>query len=329
MPGNVAIVSASPSEASMFDMKRPMRCVAFEPDYSKRNTKQFVCGGMAGNLILHEKGWLGAKETILHSGEGPIWATRWHDSFIAWANDEGVRIYDTRSSQRIALITRPENSPRADLYKCSLYWQDNNTLLIAWADYIKVAVIKEREKQRHLAGVPGVGSATQVYVEISAIFQVDCMISGITPFQQSYIIIAYPAEDAYTNEMTNDPDQQKRREGQRPEMRVISADGEELSSDVLSFHDYARYQSGDYAIAPAPSEDIFYVISPKDIIVVKPRDEADHIAWLIERKQYAEALRAVESSGMKGLGNFDVVEIGTKYLQHLVEEGQLFHSEST
>lgn len=64
-----------------------MRCVALEPNYGKRTTHQFVSGGMAGNLILHEKGWLGNKQETLHSGEGPIWAVKWRGNLIAWAND--------------------------------------------------------------------------------------------------------------------------------------------------------------------------------------------------------------------------------------------------
>jgi hypothetical protein len=42
---------------------------------------------MAGNLIMQEKGWLGYKEQIIHSGEGPIWAIEWRGDLIAWAND--------------------------------------------------------------------------------------------------------------------------------------------------------------------------------------------------------------------------------------------------
>jgi hypothetical protein len=42
---------------------------------------------MAGNLVMHEKGWLGHKQMVLHSGEGPIWQVRWRDRLIAWAND--------------------------------------------------------------------------------------------------------------------------------------------------------------------------------------------------------------------------------------------------
>jgi vacuolar protein sorting-associated protein 41 len=86
-PGQVVIYSLSTPEVYSFDKKRPMRTVALEPSFAKRSTRAFVCGGMAGNLIMHEKGWLGHKETLLHSGEGPIWQARWRGHLIAWAND--------------------------------------------------------------------------------------------------------------------------------------------------------------------------------------------------------------------------------------------------
>lgn len=85
--GQVVIYSLSTPEVYSFDKKRPMRTVTLEPNFAKRGSRAFVCGGMAGDLILHEKGWLGHKETILHSGEGPIWQARWRGRLIAWAND--------------------------------------------------------------------------------------------------------------------------------------------------------------------------------------------------------------------------------------------------
>ncbi|ORY90935.1 hypothetical protein BCR35DRAFT_275010 [Leucosporidium creatinivorum] len=324
MDGKVAIQSlTNASEAYIFDLRRPMRCVALEPNFGKRSTRQFVSGGMAGNLILHEKGWLGHKEVTLHSGEGPIWATEWRGTLIAWANDAGVRIYDTSSSQRITYISRAEDSPRADLFKCTLHWQNDNTLLIAWADYIKVAVVKEREGKR---GQLGVGlHQTELYVEVTAVFQVDCMISGIAPHGDSYLILAYMTEDLYDNEATENRDEQRRKAGSRPELRIISKDGEELSSDAISLRNYDRFQCRDYSLCPAPTDDSFYVISPQDIVVAKPRDEADHIAWLIEQRMYEDALIALEHSGLSGSGaasNFDVTEVGKKYLEFLVDDGQ-------
>lgn len=81
------IHSLSTTESYAFDMKRPMRTVAMEPNFAKKGTRSFVSGGMSGDLVLREKGWLGHKEVVLHSGEGPVWQVRWRGRLIAWAND--------------------------------------------------------------------------------------------------------------------------------------------------------------------------------------------------------------------------------------------------
>lgn len=85
--GRVVIHSTNSPEIYAFDLKRPVRAVALEPNFGKKSTRAFVCGGMAGTLVMHEKGWLGHKEHVVHSGEGPIWAIEWRGNFIAWAND--------------------------------------------------------------------------------------------------------------------------------------------------------------------------------------------------------------------------------------------------
>ena len=85
--GQVVIYSLNTPEVYRFDQKRPMRTIALEPNFAKRSGRAFVCGGLSGNLTMHEKGWLGHKETLLDSGEGPIWQVRWRGQLIAWAND--------------------------------------------------------------------------------------------------------------------------------------------------------------------------------------------------------------------------------------------------
>lgn len=87
LSGRVVIRSLTSTERYAFDYKRPMHAVALEPGFAKKASRTFVCGGMAGNLIMQEKGWLGYKEQIIHSGEGPIWAIEWRGDLIAWAND--------------------------------------------------------------------------------------------------------------------------------------------------------------------------------------------------------------------------------------------------
>ncbi|KDQ63963.1 hypothetical protein JAAARDRAFT_27634 [Jaapia argillacea MUCL 33604] len=380
MDGQVVVHSLSTPEVYTLDMKRPMRTIAMEPNFAKQASRSFVCGGMAGQLVLHDKGWFGYRETVLHTGEGPIWNVRWRGRLIAWANDLGVKIYDTISQVRITFIDRPPDSPRADLFKCTLHWQDDSTLLIAWADHIKVARIRSRPKG---PTVPGNPVAPPFIVEITAVFQLDCMIAGVVPHPTpsspgdvvlgtvlpphhphsrhvsvsgrstpstvntaytgptasptltSFLILAYNTPDtSFLNEATDDRTVQARKAADRPELRIISRAGEELAADALSIQGYEKWACNDYVLVSV-SDDInhdlngrcYVVLSPRDVVVVRPRDRRDHIGWLVERKRYEEALEEVEKLGLEegkgvdGEGGVDAVEIGQKYIEHLVGEG--------
>jgi hypothetical protein len=66
----------------------------------------------------------------LHSGEGPIHAVKWRTSLIAWANDAGVKVYDTANDQRITFIERPRGSPRPELLLPHLVWQVSQILTL-------------------------------------------------------------------------------------------------------------------------------------------------------------------------------------------------------
>jgi hypothetical protein len=57
---------------------------------------------------------------VLHSGEGTVHVVKWRTSLIAWANDAGVKVYDTASYQRITFI---ERVARGSLLRPQLVWQ--------------------------------------------------------------------------------------------------------------------------------------------------------------------------------------------------------------
>lgn len=310
-----------------------MRAIALEPSFGKRSSRAFVCGGMAGRLIMHEKSWLGHKDSIIHSGEGPIWRISWRGNLIAWANDAGVKIYDTESKMIVGYIGRPENSPRAEMFRCTLQWRDDSTLMIAWADYINLARIRPRPPTAGTASIP-------YFVEILAVFQVDCMVAGIAPYASppgSFLLIAWIAPDNLksTDETPSDRAEQRRKAAHRPELRIISRAGEELSSDVLNLTGYDVFGCNDYTLQPAfiggaeASLEGFYVVcSPKDIIIVKPRDEADHVEWLVERRKYAEALAEITRLEKAGIvRGLDAGTVGRKYIRHLVDEGSIISSQ--
>jgi hypothetical protein len=43
-------------ENHVIDFKRPVRSVALDPDYAKSSSRRVVSGGMAGQLIMSERG---------------------------------------------------------------------------------------------------------------------------------------------------------------------------------------------------------------------------------------------------------------------------------
>lgn len=152
--GKVYIYALYTPEIQSFDYRRPVKAVAIDPDYARKKARQFVSGGMAEQLVMNEKGWLGHQNTVLHANEGPIYSIQWKNNFIAWANDTGVKVYDTLTNLRITYIDRPTGSPRPDLYKCRLVWKNDTTLMIGWADTVKVAVLKVSKEANKQTSTP-------------------------------------------------------------------------------------------------------------------------------------------------------------------------------
>lgn len=119
--GRIVIRSSTSPEIYAFDQKRPVRAVALEPNFCKKSSKAVVAGGMAGMLIMYEKGWLGHKETVLHSGEGPIWAIEWQGNYIAWANDKvnvwWIHLFEKVDSSFCAFLSIARESKSGTLHR--------------------------------------------------------------------------------------------------------------------------------------------------------------------------------------------------------------------
>ena len=52
-------------------------------------------------------------------------------------------------------------------------------------------------------------------------------------------------------------------------------------------------------------------MSPKDVVVGKPRDEDDHVDWLLERESFAEALDFAEAKA-RLLRRHNVLKVVTR-----------------
>ncbi|KAA8550288.1 hypothetical protein F0562_001972 [Nyssa sinensis] len=329
--GSVVISSLFTDERIKFKYHCPMKSIALEPDYVRKSSKRFVTGGLAGHLYFNTKKWIGYRDQVLHSGEGPIHAVKWRTSLVAWANDAGVKVYDTASDQHITFIERPQQTPRPELLLPRLVWQDDILLVIGWGTSVKIASIRTNQ----IAGTNG--TSRHIYmssmdqVEIVASFQTSYFISGLAPFGDSLVVLAYiPGEEDGGKELSSTiPSRQGN--AQRPEIRVVTWNNDELATDALPVHGFEHYKTKDYYLAHAPfsgssyaggqwaagDEPLYYIVSPKDVVIAKPRDAEDHISWLLQHGWHEKALAAVEA----GQGRSELLdEVGSRYLDHLIVE---------
>jgi len=77
-------------------------------------------------------------------------------------------------------------------------------------------------------------------------------------------------------------------------------------------------QASNYRLECLPSDNMFYVVSPRDIVVARPCDKDDHIAWLLSRRKYVEAL-ADANMHQAELKRHKVIDIGELYLNSLIQ----------
>ena len=114
---------------------------------------------------------------------------------------------------------------------------------------------------------------------------------------------------------------------QRPELRIVARNNDELSSDALSVHGFEKLTAKDYQLAPLPSQSLFYIVSPRDIVVAKSRDMDDHISWLLERRRFGQAVEEAEQH-IDQLKRHRLQDIGERYLGQLTEAREFEHAAS-
>ncbi|KAF8771255.1 Vacuolar protein sorting-associated protein like [Argiope bruennichi] len=260
-------------------IERPVRSVALDPNFSKSSAnRRFIIG--EDKVVLYERQFLtGYKPNVLYQGER-----------------------DFGSNRTITVIQR-DHAPalRSDLYRCNLYWKDNSTLLIGWANTVKVCQVvpSEAPKPTALTSLKDQSGPPRFYVKIISIFSTDFFICGISSFGAALEPVSI---------------------GSRPQLRVIEAHGEDYSlilSDILSMRGYQAYRCNDYHLDSLADEGLYFILSLKDFVVAKPRNEDDHITWLLEHKKLKEAVDAVSQS--KNLRKYTLLDVGNKYLEHLLE----------
>lgn len=179
------------------------------------------------------------------------------------------------------------------------------------------------------------------YMKVISVVQTEYIISGIAPFNDTILILAYMIEEDLgsmdIDAQIPDDYQQKRRLASRPELHILDQHtNEEISADVLALNGYELYQANDYVLGFLMEEDMFYVMGPKDVIVARPRGLDDHLEWLLDHEKYGEAFEAARQAALmygttkdeqddsieiiNGSKRFNVRDIGETYLNWLMKE---------
>jgi len=312
--GNVFVYGLYTTEdAQEVSLGRCVKSVAIDPLYHKCGiNRRFITGD--DRLMLHERTFLGrTKSIVLCDVEGVVNNIRWHNRFVAWASNIGLRVYDIVSKCSLGLIKWDKrNNIVPSNYRCNLTWKDNRTLLVGWVDTVRIFGVKRREHM--LKDLP------EYKVDTLSMFRIDYFISGIGPLEHNQLVILCYSKEKDDNDKS-----------MRPQLYVVEATDSkyvELCTDNLSLRGFQDYDCNDYTLECLVVENLFVIVSPKDIVVANPCDADDRIEWLIEHNKYAEAMKIVNSKNIV-LNRNSLISVGKKFLDHLLftekyeEAGQL------
>ncbi|XP_014371790.1 vacuolar protein sorting-associated protein 41 homolog [Papilio machaon] len=291
-------------------LSRVVKSVALDPFYHKSGSgRRFLTGD--NKLTLYEKTFLNRlRSTVLCECESYVQAIAWHDRFVAWASEVGVRVYDLVARCSLGLIQWEKSLNRSiEDFRCNLLWSAPKTLMIGWVDTIRICLIRKRspiELQTR--------DDTEYLVDPVYTFQSkEYFISGLGPLDDQLVLLSVPKEP--------DPETGK---SQRPILIVADykdCEFNEFSADTLNIRGYEEYSCNDYFLDMLIEENRFFIVSPKEIIVASPYDIDDKVNWLTKKGEFERAIAVLDEVGGK-TAQHSVVTVGVDYLDHLLTNQQ-------
>ena len=286
--GTVVIGSIEDAQdISGFDFKRPIHAVVLDKNYA--STKTFVSGGMAGDVVLTQRNWLGNRtDTILEKNNGAIVGIYTVDDVIFWMNDNGITFYSSISRTKLLNIPFPQDEEnRPDLYWPKVTFPETDRAIICWGKHIwqfKVSVSKVQDSTNHIGSI--ISSAASSLrgvpdrkVELEHHIELNCLVAGAAAFKDDqYLCLGI--------------DQSNKDKLDAPELKIIDIfNGEELHTYQVISKSFQNMTLNDYHlgvhIGEGKSE--YYLISSTDAIASKELSLEDRFKWYVERQMYLKA----------------------------------------
>jgi hypothetical protein len=227
---------------------------------------------------------------------------KWGSRFVAWSWRDEVRIFDMEEENMISRVrfewennavvnsaiepstlgSGKVNSKDAlvqtlhDKYRCNLFWKDKYTIFIGWADIVKICQVVENKDKNTLPSH---------FVKISCMFSTDFWTCGISSFGSYTTVLTLDKE--YMAIPNPNSDGEYAKASQLPNVQILETETTScnvVQADALRTRGYTEYKPIDYHLEALIDEILFFVVSPKDIILAKARDQDDHVQWLMDHK---------------------------------------------
>ncbi|CAK4119335.1 unnamed protein product [Aphanomyces euteiches] len=321
------VVPSSGGEVNIYNFYNAVYSAQLEDGYATKRERTFACGGISGQLILNKKGWIIDKENTIHEGEGPVHCIRYHGQLIAWANDWGVKVYDTSTDSRVTYIERPQNCPPFELCRAHLVWHTLSTselsFFIGWGHTLRVVKIKTAANPTLENGKTNFGTLT---AEIVSFVTFDFFVAGLSPWGDNAVCILAFRPPGSTVSTPSSQNAKESGEGVAeeipcPEMHVIDLSGKQLAVDILQMRGYEKLRASDYRVQNllvTPDQNpVMYLCTPKDVVVCRVRDVDDRVAYALTSRSYEKALE-IALTDVAGLKRHALDELVEYYLGELI-----------
>ncbi|KAL7673391.1 hypothetical protein ACOME3_008250 [Neoechinorhynchus agilis] len=248
-----------------FDLTETVYCMDISSDFNERPL--LTVGGKDQVYIIEKQNLFGMKRIKsncvyrLNPYNWPVFSVRINSTFVAFADSRSIGIVKIASTKIKCHLNHNVPSLDFPVLRCYLFWSDKNTVVFGADHVIKILRVFEKES---------------LSLKILASFTTPTICLGLFPFDigSMAMLTSNGAEKAVV---------------------LIQPIKNELK--LLSSLNISNEKIIDFA--PLASEKSYYVMYQDAIICVRSRDQCDHIIWLLERRNFEEAVRQIERGAMK------------------------------
>ncbi|CCK69933.1 Vps41p KNAG_0D01820 [Huiozyma naganishii CBS 8797] len=311
-----------------FDFKRPVHAVVLDDDY--KTNKTFLSGGMAGEIVLSQRNWLGNRmDRVISKGNGIVSGIHKLGTVIFWMNDLGVTFFDINSKSELLNVpfeSENQNGIRPDLLKPQVHFPEVDRIIIGWADNVwlfKVSLILPTAKNditNNLGSI--ISSATSSLrplpdkkVELERHFRIPLLLAGIVSFKDDQLLcLGFD----YTTDL------EMKFKGETPHLKTFDTmTGEEMNDEEVVIKNYEKLSINDYHLGKyihGTSMPKYFLISATDFIMIEEFSLYDHYKWFLNHNMI---LKAWDLAQYLDISYEERLELGISYLNAEIEAGSI------